>query len=531
MARPRIRRIWASTYFLIGAIVAAAAGLAYYSYEYAQEMAQRGEEQILESTNDAAQQRRARIDSLIIDGDRFIFNLVDVENLKDFPRRWSDFGRVSPAVQSVVVLDERLHIAPDGFASKRKKHEAEAFRALLEHRIVNDLGLPSLADGEDRHIDKEYDGRHYLLSFTRRDVGGRRYYVVLEADLGHLYLDAFPVEFQSDSKRFYQIIGENGYVVFGLPFTVPSKYVISLGLSSVPTWTLRMAPRNVPTLAAEEARRRITDWVFIGLSSVTLFVGLGILTYAVRTERRANQLKSDFIANVSHDLKTPLSLIRMYGDLLATGRTKSAESAREYAEIISRESERLSRLIDNVLDFAKIERGRVAYDMKTGDLAEVLARGLDVYRHRLEREGMHLTVEVDEDIPPVKLDENAMTLVLLNLIDNAVKYAADGKEVRVSLSRSGDGERVKLAVADRGPGIDSVDIDRIFERFYRGRRDRARPVRGSGIGLAIVKQITEAHGGEVTVESTPGQGSVFTVSLPVATEESAPPEAARAAQS
>src|SRR5262249_2082110 len=234
---------------------------------------------------------------------------------------------------------------------------------------------------------------------------------------------------------------------------VPAKYVISLGFNSVPTWHLRMAPRNVPTLAAEEARRRIIDWVFIGLSSVTLFVGLGILTYAVRTERRANQLKSDFIANVSHDLKTPLSLIRMYGDLRATGRTKSPESARDYAEIISRESERLSRLIDNVLDFAKIERGRVAYDMKVGDLAEVLARGLDVYRHRLEREGMRLTVEVDDELPPVKLDENAMTLVLLNLIDNAVKYAADGKEVRISLRRDGD-RGVKLAVADQGPGID-----------------------------------------------------------------------------
>src|SRR6266568_4816292 len=458
----RIATFWRSTYVLIAVIVVAATALAYYSYEYAREMAQRGEDSIVRGTRIVAQERVARIDSKIRDSDAFVFVLVDVGNLKDFPRRWSDIGRITPTVESVVVLDDKLRIAPDGFASKkRSKGDVDAFRFLFEHHILNDLGLRALADGEDRRLHKEYGGRSYLLSYTRRDVGGRSYFIVLEEDLAHLVADIFPSEFAADeTKWLYQIVDERGSLVFGHPFTgVPPKYLVSLVPQTLWAWRLRMAPRDVATLVAKESARRATDWIFIGLSSVTLFVGLGILTVAMRTERRANQLKSDFIANVSHELKTPLSLIRMFGELLASGRTKSGDNTREYAEIITRESERLSRLIDNVLDFARIERGKAAYGFKVGDLAEVLSRGLDVYRHRLEREGMKLTVEIDDDLPPVRLDENAMTLVLLNLVDNAVKYAADGQSLQVSLRRARD--RVLLAVQDRGPGIDAEETERI----------------------------------------------------------------------
>jgi two-component system phosphate regulon sensor histidine kinase PhoR len=518
MGRPRVLRFLGSTYLVIGAIVVAATALAYYSYEYAREMAERGEQSIVLATRDVAQQRRSRIDNLISDSNEILFNLVDVENLKDFPRRWQDIGRLSPTVESVIVLDERLAIAPDGFASKkRQKADVEAFRRHFERVIIHDLGLGTLAPGETRQLHKQYDGRYTLLSYTRRDVLGKRYYIVLEADLYHVVVDIFPEVFAGDaSLRMVQIVDERGNLVFGHDafHAVPSKYLVSLLFSSLWSWRLRMAPRDVPTLVAEEAERRVTDWFFIGLSSVTLFVGLGILTVAMRTERRANQLKSDFIANVSHELRTPISLIRMFGELLATGRTKGAESAREYAEIITRESDRLTRLIDNVLDLARIERGQVVYDMKVGDLAELVARGLDVYRHRLEREGMTLQVDVAEGVPPVRFDESAMMLVLLNLTDNAVKYAADGGELIVTLRSQGD--RVLLSFTDRGPGIDPEEREHIFERFYRAKRVRGRPVRGSGIGLSIVKHICEAHGGEVRVESAPGKGSTFVVSLPAA---------------
>jgi two-component system phosphate regulon sensor histidine kinase PhoR len=215
----------------------------------------------------------------------------------------------------------------------------------------------------------------------------------------------------------------------------------------------------------------------------------------------------------------------MFGELLATGRHKGEAMAREYAGIITRESDRLSHLIDNVLDFARLERGKASYRFAEGRLEEVVERALDVLRHRLEKEKLRLRTEIEANLPPVRMDQDAMTLVLLNLVDNAVKYAGDGGEVSVRLRRAPGA--VALAVSDRGVGISLDEQGRIFERFYRAESARARNVRGSGIGLALVKHIAEAHGGRVEVESAPGEGSTFTVYVPVApVVEPAPEERA-----
>jgi two-component system phosphate regulon sensor histidine kinase PhoR len=230
-------------------------------------------------------------------------------------------------------------------------------------------------------------------------------------------------------------------------------------------------------------------------------------------------MKSDFIANVSHELKTPLSLIRMFGEMVATGRHKGDEAAREYGAIITRESERLSHLIDNVLDFSRLERGQASYHFAEGDLADVVARAMDVCRYRLERENIKLQVSIEPTLPLVRMDENEMTLVVLNLVDNAIKHAPEGRKVCVSVTRS-PGFLV-LGVRDFGPGISRQEMSQIFERFYRTQSTRERNIRGSGIGLALVKHIAEAHGGRVTVESPvtsdrgeSNTGSMFRVFLP-----------------
>src|SRR6185295_7091356 len=263
----------------------------------------------------------------------------------------------------------------------------------------------------------------------------------------------------------------------------------------------------------------------IPVSTVIIAVGLGVVWLAVRAERRASQLKSDFIANVSHELKTPLSLIRMFAELLATGKHKGERVGREYASIITRESDRLAHLIDNVLDFARLERGKASYNFAEGRMQEVVERALEVCRFRLEKEKIRLRVEIADDLPLVRMDEDAMTLVLLNLVDNAAKYgggegdegigdAPAAGEVRVNLARVPGG--VALSVRDHGSGISAEDQKRIFERFYRADNARVRNVRGSGIGLSLVKHIAESHGGRVEVESAPGRGSTFTVYIPAA---------------
>jgi two-component system phosphate regulon sensor histidine kinase PhoR len=285
-------------------------------------------------------------------------------------------------------------------------------------------------------------------------------------------------------------------------------------------WRLRIAQgdEQVRLLEARMSRQRLVQILLVLLSTVIIAVGMGIVLLSVVAERRASRLKSDFIANVSHELKTPLSLIRMFGEMVATGRHKGEETAREYGAIITRESERLAHLIDNVLDFARLERGKASYDFAEGDLAWVVERALDICRYRLEKEKVKLRTVIDRSLPPVRMDENAMTLVILNLVDNAMKYGAEGGVVEVSLARAPGG--VVLGVRDWGPGIPRDEHGHIFERFYRAQSARDRNVRGSGIGLALVRHIALAHGGRVTVESPipaalgAGPGSLFRVFLP-----------------
>jgi two-component system phosphate regulon sensor histidine kinase PhoR len=216
---------------------------------------------------------------------------------------------------------------------------------------------------------------------------------------------------------------------------------------------------------------------------------------------------------VSHELKTPLSIISMFGEMLAEGRTKSPELAHEYAEIIWRESVRLGRLIDNVLDFAKIERGVSGYEFAETDLGEVLDRAIELSARRVAAADLTLEVDIEPDLPVLQLDANAFTLAVLNLIDNAIKYAADGKTIALAVHRQGD--RVVLTVRDWGPGIDPEEHERIFDRFYRARAIRLKPIRGSGIGLALVQHIAKAHGGDASVESAVGAGSTFRLRLPI----------------
>jgi two-component system phosphate regulon sensor histidine kinase PhoR len=263
------------------------------------------------------------------------------------------------------------------------------------------------------------------------------------------------------------------------------------------------------------------------LSCAVIVLGVATILLAAERERRISALKSEFVANVSHELKTPLALVRMFGEMLQSGRVASDEKRQEYLDIIVSESERLSALIENVLDFAKVEKGRQAYDFADGDVGEAVAKAVNVYRYRAEREGVSLATETEPDLPRAHIDDRAIQLAVINLIDNALKYAPGSEVVTIRVGREA-GRRVPglagsstvvVRVVDRGPGVPTEERDRIFERFVRGASARAvdpqRPIRGSGIGLALVKHIAESHGGKAWVEDGAGVGASFAFSIPV----------------
>jgi two-component system phosphate regulon sensor histidine kinase PhoR len=498
-------------YVVVPIVLAAATALGTYGFRYAAQIAAKSEQSLVESNRLLGAQTIDRIDRDIIDADRSLFELVDVEHVQDFSKQWS---YMSPAIEAAFLLDENFTLLPNGYVYKTKA-SAEAFRTMFMGRILPDLRreLAELNVDSHHHMHKQYDGQDYLLSYIKKSHNDRDYYVVLKVSLEYVVNHLFPetlnpllnkvalcVRDQRDRIRYGGDVGRPGR------FLYEERFPTTLYL-----WRLQMAPPDAARLATEERVRRRSEFLLITMMLATILAGIAFLFYATWKEQRANQLKSDFISNVSHELKTPLSLIRMFGELLAMGKLKTPEKGKEYADIITREAERLSRLIDNVLDFARMERGPVAYEFLPGRLDEVVERSLDVYRHRLEREGFKLTTKIDGELPETMLDENAMTLLLLNLLENAVKYGRG--EIAVYLTRQGN--RLRLVVGDQGPGIPAEEHRRIFERFYRTRQARGTNVRGSGIGLSLVKHIAEAHGGTVTVDSEPGRGAAFIVDIPL----------------
>jgi len=232
----------------------------------------------------------------------------------------------------------------------------------------------------------------------------------------------------------------------------------------------------------------------------------------VRREAEMAQLKSDFVANVSHDLKTPLSVIRMFGETLEMERVTSDAQRREYHRVITRESERLSRLIDNVLDFSRIEGGRRTYQMARAPVEPLVHQTIDAFAYPLREQGFNVEVCIDPDLPDVSMDAAAVEQALANLVDNAIKYSADRRSLRVE-ARNLDGG-VAITVADEGIGIPRDEHERIFEKFYRVGRSETQGRRGSGVGLALVRHVALAHAGQITVDSEPGAGSRFTLWLP-----------------
>jgi signal transduction histidine kinase len=229
-------------------------------------------------------------------------------------------------------------------------------------------------------------------------------------------------------------------------------------------------------------------------------------------------MRSDFVASVSHELKTPLSLIRMFAESLLEGWV-SEQKRPEYYEVITRESERLTGLINNVLDFSRIESGTRKYQRQSADLGGIVRGLVDRYRYHLRAANIELAEDLPSDPVHAFVDAEAIEQVLVNLLSNAVKYMGDGQQRprKVTVSLSSDAAHAVIRISDTGVGISEEDRLHIFERFWRADNPQALGVGGSGLGLTLVKHIVEAHNGAISVESVPGQGSSFAVTLPLST--------------
>ena len=388
--------------------------------------------------------------------------------------------------------------------------------------ISRDLRLVEITKDRDQGlVPRITDNRLSLLFWKKIGNGQLVGCVISDTELRDRLVGLIPDVYSA--VRILTLVDEQGQPLFAPEESDPRDYrrpfVARECSALLPLWEAA-AYLSDPGIVSSQARRigRIL-WVLISILFVSIVVGGILVLRAVQAESLSARQRTSFVANVSHELKTPLTSIRMFAEILKTGRQGSEGKRQQYLSLMVSESERLTRLINNVLDFSNMEKGRKQYSMETIDAADLFRELVENQRPRFQRNGfqLQLSVETREDADGalrIQGDAESLKQSLLNLLSNAEKYSDDRKLIEVAIRR--EGSSVYVDVMDRGKGIPSSSAERIFEEFYRGDDSLTAKVRGSGLGLSITRRIVRDHGGEVLYMPREGGGSIFRIQLPVA---------------
>lgn len=325
---------------------------------------------------------------------------------------------------------------------------------------------------------------------------------------------ALPKYLPADAARAALLLSEaGGRTLFTTQPNAQAEVQIPLSLLNA-DWRLGLRLRQI----SEEQWARRNFYLTLALWLLMTGILLGGLWLALRAasrEVKLSQMKADFVSNVSHELRTPLASIRVFGEFLKLGLPDDAQTVRRYGEYIESESRRLTGLINNILDFSRIESEQKSYSFELADVNELVSETLKTFELLLKQSEFELRLEAAAPpLPPLLVDTDALTQAFVNLLDNAVKYSGAAREIVVTLARNH--VWATIAVADRGLGIPDEEQAKIFERFHRVSGGLVHDVKGTGLGLSIVKHIVEAHQGRITVASRVGHGSTFTIYLPLA---------------
>ncbi len=307
-----------------------------------------------------------------------------------------------------------------------------------------------------------------------------------------------------DEREFPLVFFDKELLEYAAPFEAKRE-----------TWRLRTGygPLTVAQIVSANTRPQV---VLMAALAVLMACGVFFVAGAAAREMRLAELKSSFVSSVSHDLKTPLALIQLFAETLELGRLKSTERATEYYRIINMEARKLTRLIDNILDFSKMEAGLRPYRVGPADLGDVTRRVLASFESQFKQNQFTVTTRFAADLPPVMLDGDAVEQAIENLLSNAIKYSGDSREIEVSVGRRDD--MASVSVTDHGIGVPRQFQKKIFRKFYRIEMDTGGGgygPQGCGLGLAIVDHTMRGHGGQVRVDSDVDRGSTFSLCFPI----------------
>lgn len=308
----------------------------------------------------------------------------------------------------------------------------------------------------------------------------------------------------SDGYEIYSTSNEGTEGLFSQP------------LISLPQYELGIARRG-GTIEQAVAKRKRQNLISLGLLIVFLLFGLSLVFRNIRREIELAENKADFVSNVSHEIRTPLALINMFAETLLMDRVRTEEKKKEYYEIITKEVGRLSNMVNRILSFSKMEANKRSYNKQPLSLTEVAREVAGTYSYHLESNGFAYSFTAGEDVPHIEADREALIEVMVNLIDNAMKYS-DGQK-QVDIRTGSENGMACIEIADHGMGIPKDKLHKLFDKFYRVPTGDVHEVQGAGLGLSIVKQIVDAHKGKILVESTPGKGSSFRLLFPAINNE------------
>lgn len=285
---------------------------------------------------------------------------------------------------------------------------------------------------------------------------------------------------------------------------------------ALPHWEMAVYLLNPATLTQTARTARLTLGLLIGVLVLAIGVGSWLIVGDLNRQLKLTRQKTDFVSNVSHELKTPLTSIRMFSELLAEDRVREPAKQKSYLNIITAETARLTRLINNVLDFSRMERGEKKYNFQDCDLAVLARDTAETYRPHLENNGFKLECQLPASLLTVRGDADALAQIIVNLLSNAEKYSNGAKEIEIHVARRDTPlPHAEIKVLDRGPGVPRGCEEKIFEQFYRANDSLSSGIQGSGLGLTLARQIARAHGGDVVYEAREGGGSCFVLRLPL----------------
>jgi signal transduction histidine kinase len=414
----------------------------------------------------------------------------------------------------------------DSLAESGKGHAPKTFRSLEAYPVESEAAEPRKAAAESRDqenfqvevapLQSVLISADQMFIFRRimidRKIYRQGFILKLRAFLNHLVQNYFIDQPMAEYANLRLQVMDQGREIVreqGGKSTHTPRFILKRAFPSP------FAFLNA-TLSSDEIPRstgRNTLVVMMVVLAAIFLIGWFAIYKSVRAVVDLSERRSQFVSSVTHELKTPLTNMRMYVEMLEQGIAKDTEREQEYFQIINSEGSRLSRLINNVLDLAKLEKKQRPLNLTRGTFEEVLAEVQTVMQAKLRREGFTLKI-VQEDIRPFQYDREAMIQVLINLIENSIKFcqAAQKKEITIRIYQ--EPHRIKIAVSDHGPGIPRHALKKVFDDFYRVDNILARKTRGTGIGLALVKKFVKLIGGDVLAENNPGGGCTITISLP-----------------